>query len=243
MTVPNIQRPSNLLMRRMWVCKSDAQRIAECLMIAVCLLSTVPYVPLFPALFSPTTAHAEILDHIIAAVNNEVITESDLEQAVALNVHFGKPGKDRKTIEEETLNGLITRRLLVQEARRLKFVDVSEQETAGEVEKLKARFGSDAAYSDFMKEHDLSQKELARMLGEQLLVQKFIEKKVALFVRVTREAAQSYFDTHQSEFPGKQFSDVQKDITARLTGEKISQQLDQYIAELRSKADIRINPS
>ncbi len=238
-----MQRPSNLLMRTMWVCKSAAQRIAECLMISVCLLLITPYLCVFPALFCPTAAHAELLDHIIAAVNNEVITESDLEQAVALNVRFGKPGKDRKTIEKETLSGLITRRLLVQEARRLKFVEVSEQETAGEVEKLKARFGPDAAYSDFMKEHDLSQKELARMLGEQLLVQKFIEKKVALFVRVTREDAQSYFDIHQSEFPGKQFSDVQKDITARLTAEKISEQLDQYIAELHSKADIRINPS
>ncbi len=239
MSLPSKQRLTNFPARTIVVSKSVAQRIAEPLMIIVCLFSIMPSL----SLFSPTAAHAELLDHIVAAVNNEVITESELKQAVALNVRFGKPEKDRKTLEEETLNGLITRRLLVQEARRLKFVEVSEQETAGEVEKLKARFGSDAAYSDFMKEHDLSQKELARMLGEQLLVKKFVEKKVGLFVRVTREDAQSYFEAHQSEFPGKQFSDVQKNIIARLTDEKISQQLDQYIAELRSKADIRINPS
>jgi hypothetical protein len=231
------------LMRTIEVCEAAAQRIAKCLMISVCLLLITLYLPLFPALFSLTSAHAELLDHIVAAVNNEVITESELEQTVALNVRFGKPEKDRKTLEEETLNGLINRRLLVQEARRLKFVEVSEQETADEVEKFKAQFGSDAAYADFMKEHDMSEKELARMLGEQLLVQKFVEKKVGLFIRVTREDAQSYFDTHRSEFPDRQFSDVQKSIMAKLTSEKIRQQLDEYIAELRSKADIRINLS
>jgi hypothetical protein len=44
-------------------------------------------------------------------------------------------------------------------------------------------------------------------------------------------------------FPGRQFTDVSKNIIARLTDEIIGQQLDQYIAELRSKADIRINSS
>ncbi len=228
-------------MRISEIFKSARQRIARFLMIGVCLLAATTYLPFPTMLFS--TAYAELVDHIVAAVNNEVITESELAESVALNMRFGKPGKDHKTVESETLEGLITRRLLVQEARRLRFVDVSEQETSSEIEQLKARFGSDSAFSDFLKEHDMSLKELAHMLGEQLLVQKFVEKKIGLFVRVTREDAQRYFDTHQSEFPDRQFSDIQKNIIARLTNEKTGQQLDQYIADLRNKADIRVNPS
>jgi foldase protein PrsA len=184
------------------------------------------------------------VDHIVAAVNNEVITASELAQAVALNEQFGSPGvQDREAVRSETLNGLITRQLLVQEARRLRFVEVSDQEISVEVDKIKKRFPSDAAFADFLKSQDMTQQELGRMLGERLLVERFVEKKVGLFVRVNRDEAQSYFDDHPAQFQGKRFQEVQEAITAFLLDQKIGQQLDQYVAELRAKADIRVNPS
>lgn len=188
-------------------------------------------------------ASAELVDHIVAAVNNEVITASELAQAAGLNERIGKSVLDRKTLETETLEGLITRRLLVQESRRLRFVEVSEQEIGAEVEKFRKHFESDAAFTDFLRSVDLTEQELRRMLGEQLLVEKFVEKKVGLFVRVTREVAQSYFDDHATQFPGKRFQDVQKTIMETLMDRMVGQQLDKYVAELRGKTDIRVNPS
>jgi foldase protein PrsA len=160
-----------------------------------------------------------------------------------MNKRLGKSVQDGKTLEAETLEGLITRRLLVQEARRLRFVEISEQEIGAEIEKLRKRFESDASFMDFLRSLDLTEQVLGRMLGEQLLVEKFVEKKVGLFVRVTREEAQSYFDSHASQFPEKSFQDVQKTIMAALTDQKVGRQLDKYVAELRGKADIRVNPS
>jgi SurA N-terminal domain len=189
----------------------------------------------------PSAAQAELMDHIAAAVNNEVIPASELADAVALNERFGTPGTERRTLESETLEGLITRRLLVQEARRLRFVEVSEQDRAAEVGKLRARFASDAAFNDFLRALDMTEQELAVMLGERLLVEKFVEKKVGLFVRVTRAEAEAYFREHAAEYSGRQFQDVQKNIVAILTDRKVGQQLDQYVADLRGRADIRIN--
>ena len=194
-------------------------------------------------LLCSSVAPAEILDHIAAAVNNEVITATEVADAVALNERLGTPGADKRTLESETLEGLITRRLLVQEARRLRFVEVSEKDKAAEVDKVKARFASDAAFADFLRALDLTEQELAAMLGERLLVEKFVEKKVGLFVRVTRSEAEAYFKEHAAEYPEQQFQDVQKNIVAILTDRKVGQQLDQYVAELRGRADIRINPS
>jgi hypothetical protein len=193
-------------------------------------------------LLAPSPARAETVDHIVATVNNEVITASELALAVALNTRFGGADADRETLAAETLNGLVTRRLLVQEARRLRFVEVSDQELTAETEKLAKRFGSDKAFFDFLKEHDLTPAEVTRMLGERLLVARFVEKKVGLFVRVSRDEARAFFDSHASDYHGRRFQDVQKTIVALLTERKIGQQLDQYISELRAKADIRINP-
>jgi len=186
------------------------------------------------------TTNAELVDHIIAAVNQEVITSSDLAHTVALNMRLGN-SKDTKTLESETLDGLINRRLLVQEARRLRFVEVSDQDISTEREKLIQKLGSDRALADFLSAQNMTEQEVGRMLGEQLLVERFVEKKVGLFVRVTREQALKFFDEQSALYKGRSFQDVQKIIYGILTQRKIEQQLDQYVAELRSKADIRIN--
>ena len=186
-------------------------------------------------------AQAATMDRIIATVNNAVITESELAYTVALNLRIAGSARDRKTVESETLDGLITRHLLIQEARRLRFVEVTDQEILAESDSFRKSFGSDKALAAFLAEQDVTERELSRMLGDRLLVERFVEKKVALFVRVGREEAQAYFDGHPAEFKGKRFSDVQKNVFAFLTDRKIGQQLDQYVVELRSKANIRIN--
>ncbi|MGC1454936.1 MAG: SurA N-terminal domain-containing protein [Nitrospirota bacterium] len=189
-----------------------------------------------------SAVRAEVVDSIVASVNNDVITASDLAHAVALNMRLGGTGEDQKTLESDTLEGLITRRLLVQEARRLRFVEVSDEEVNTESDKLRKQFGSDKAFEDFLAEQDMTEQELRGMVRERLLVERFAEKKVGIFVRVSRDEAQSYFEAHAAEYKNKSFQDLQKTIVALLTDQKIKKQMNQYIAELRSRADIRINP-
>ena len=192
-------------------------------------------------LMFPFALQAELVDRIVATVNTEVITESELSCAVALNQRLGNADKDRIALEATTLDGLINRRLLVQEAHRLKFVEVTEQELSAEVEHVAKRFSSDKEFGDFLATLDMTRQDLARMLGEQLLVERFVEKKVGLFVRVTREEAESYFNEHAAEFKDKRFQDVQKMISALLTEKKMGLQLTQYLAELRGRANIRVS--
>jgi len=144
-------------------------------------------------------------------------------------------------LRNETLEGLVNRRLLLQEARRLRFVEVSDQDVSAEVEKLRKRFGSDKEFSNFLAGLDMTKEQLEHIITERLLVERFVEKKIGLFVRVSRDEAQSYYDAHPAEFSGKRFLDVQRQIMVQLYDEKLGQQEDQYIAELRSKADVRLN--
>ncbi len=195
---------------------------------------------LLAMLISPAAARAELVDRIVASVNNEVITLSELDRAVSFNLAFG--GKNGDKLRNETLEGLINRHLLIQEAYRLKFVEVSDQDINAEIEKLKTRLGSDEAFAGFLARLDITREQLGRMLGERLLVEKFIEKKIGLYVRVSRDEARDYFNNHPAEFKDKRFQEAQKTITAMLTDQKLEQQVAQYLAELRSKADIRLDP-
>jgi hypothetical protein len=190
----------------------------------------------------PATAPAELIDRIVAAVNNEVITLSDLRQAVRFNEEMGGGSRDRKDIEAETLEGLINKRLLLHEARRLSLTEVTEQDVSDEIGKVRTRLGSDKAFQDFLQRMEMTLEQLGRMLGERLLVERFVEKKVSLFVRVGRNEARNYFDGHPEEFKGKRFLEASKTIIALLSEEKTGQQITHYLADLRNKADIRINP-
>lgn len=201
----------------------------------------MPAAALALILTAAPAVRGEPVDRIVATINAEVITASELACAIALNQRLGAAEQDKKALEAETLDGLITRRLLVQEARRLRFVEVSAQELAAGMGKLRERFASDKDYEDFLAEADMTAQELSRMVGERLLVERFVEKKVGLYVRVSREEAEAYFKERPVEFKGKTFQDVQKKILAVLTERRMGRQLDQYLAELRGKADIRIN--
>jgi peptidyl-prolyl cis-trans isomerase SurA len=184
--------------------------------------------------------HAELVDRVVAAVNNEVITLSELRQSVAFNAALGGKGSGRR-LEAETLQGIINRRLLLQEAYRLKIGEVSEPEIAAEVGRLRQQLGTETAFREFLARTDLTEAQLAKLLGERLLVARFVEKKIGLFSRVNRDEAQAYFNQRPGEFKDKRFAEAQKQVMAYLSEQKVSQQLDQYVEELRSRTFIRIN--
>ncbi len=192
--------------------------------------------------FSPFVVHAELIDRVVASVNNEVITLRELNQAVSFNAGLSASAQNEQKLRAETLEGLINRRLLLQEAFRIRFVEVSDQDISAEIKKLKERLGSDSDYTRFLSLLDSTEEQLGRMLSERLLVQRFVEKKIGLFVRVSSEEAENYFDDNPDAFKGKRFLEVQKAITAAISERKLEQQTAQYLDELKTRAEIRINP-
>ncbi len=234
--VSSIFRPSSLVSRLLsfaprssFVSRFSSSFFVQLISLAFLLL----------LLLLPGFSRADLIDRVVASVNNDVITLSELNQAVGFNSELGNG--NRENVRAETLEGLINRRLLLQEAYRLKFVEVSDQEVSAEIEKLRKRLGSEKAFDEFVVRLDMTRDQLGRMLRERLLVERFIEKKIGLFTRVTRDEALDYFNRHSAQFKGKQFAEVQKTITAGLQGQKLDQQVAQYLAELKGKADIRTN--
>lgn len=199
------------------------------------------FAALLAVLLAATDAYAERVDRVVAAVNNDVITLSGLRQAVAYNtVAHGKEGGRRLAVE--TLEGLINRMLLLQEAYRLRYAEVSAEEAAAEADRLRGRFGSDDAYQAFRSRVGMTEEELRRMLEERLVVERFVERKIEMYARVSREDVQAYYEEHRETFAGRSFNEVRQEIETLLSGQMAAQQLDRYVDELRARATIRVNP-
>lgn len=193
-------------------------------------------------LLPASPAQAELVERVVARVNTEVITLSELRQAAALNEAIGGAPRDRRAFEAEILEGLINRELLLQEARRLAFAEATDGDVSAERARLATRLGSEAALAAVAARAGISEEELRRMLAERLMAERFLEKRVGLFVRVSRQDAEKYFREHPKEFGSRPFRDAAKQITLLLTARKTDEQIMQYLAELRSRADVRVNP-
>lgn len=189
----------------------------------------------------PCSGYSEFIDRIVAAVNNEIITKRDLNQALAFNEAVSGQSRDKVVAEAETLEGLINRRLLVQEAVRFGFAWPAEKDIAMELEAVKRRLGSEKAVSAMLSKAGMTEAQLRHMLAERLFVERFLEKRITIFVRVGREEALAYYQSHPREFNGRRFSEAYRDIVAVISAQKQERQIEQYLAELRAKANIRMN--
>jgi peptidyl-prolyl cis-trans isomerase SurA len=110
-------------------------------------------------LLFPFPSQSEVLDRIVALVNNEVITLSELEQAgrnVFEEVRQNTPAREQatqlKSAHEEILDQLIENKLLEQEMRNKK-IEVSDRDV-------------DMAIQDIMKENKLNENELKIALAK-----------------------------------------------------------------------------
>ena len=183
----------------------------------------------------PSPLRAEPLDHIVAAVNYEVITG----KRTGLHGRAEHAVRRRQAGPENDRNGdprgTDQPRLLVQEARRLRFVDVTDQEISAENDKFRKQFGSDKALADFLAEQDMTAQEFEPH-ARRTAPRRAVRGKEGGALRTGEPGrGADLFRRHPAEFTGKRFPDVQKSIFAFLTDRKVGQQLDQYVAELRAK--------
>jgi parvulin-like peptidyl-prolyl isomerase len=150
---------------------------------------------------------AVLLDRVVAAVNDEVITWSELRKAIELDgreLISGLTGEERekkiKGIEKPFLNRLIDMKLQLQEARELRFnVSVSEVDDA--VNDIKRKYNlTDEALYDSLKREGLSLQEYRANLSDQILLLKVINYSVKSKVFISDKAIEEYYRANIEKF-------------------------------------------
>ena len=151
-------------------------------------------------LFSSAVANAAILlDRVVAVVNNEVITWSELykmmdndasEQMKALKED--ERMKVYKKNESLFLDKLIDFRLQVQEARRIG-MNVSPDEVKEAVENIKKKYSiNDQVFEESLKKEGLSLEEYKKSLADQILVSQFINRQIKNKIVISNKEVNNY---------------------------------------------------
>jgi len=167
----------------------------------------------FVLLLAAGAARAETVEGTVAVVNDSPILLSEYEKEVASALDYwshtnpaalADPSVARK-VREGTLEELITRELLIQQADRDK-VKVREREVQAAEDEIKAKVKKDArgrdlddkdaeaAFQDQLKKDGLDYDRFRERLMKQLKARKVIDEQVQKVPRPTEPEARDYFE-------------------------------------------------
>jgi peptidyl-prolyl cis-trans isomerase SurA len=149
-----------------------------------------------------------ILDRIVAVVNDDVITLTEVQEEGLQTIRrivqesLGEERERRlRTTQRQILDELILRKLQLQEAKKEK-IEATAAEVRSAIEDLKRRNGltSDEELQAAMSRELLSEEQFRKGIAEQVALTKLVARQVRSKVVVLDEEARRYYDEHQEQF-------------------------------------------
>jgi hypothetical protein len=227
---------------------------------AVCLATF--YFLLF-TFHSSAAAPQKVVDQIVALVNDDVITRSDLLWSLAMDSQAPSPAEGVSSdLLRQKLDVMIDQRLIAQEARRVPTAEITAEEINQRRAALVREFKSEAAFRQRVEALGLTSARLDELIRERILIERFVEFRFRSFVFVTDPEIQRYYDETlapqiraggqvapglDDKLPKADKSDpTEKEVTVRekiteiIRQQKINQEIDRFLNATRQRADITI---
>lgn len=153
----------------------------------------------------------EIVDRIVAVVNNEVITYLELQQVLApyeekiksMGYTDDEEREMRYKVREDMIHRLIDEKLADQEINKNK-ITISEAEIDASIEGLKAsRMWSDEDLRSVLETEGMTMQELRENMRRQALRSRLIGKEVSSKIVITQEEVLAYYNSHAEAYQGQ----------------------------------------
>ena len=166
----------------------------------------IPLFLVFAATASPKVYGTEVLERIIAVVNDEIVTEQDLEYMMApviaqyRTVYTGLAYVEKvKEMRKEFLQKVIEDKLILSEAKRRQVI-VKDEEVDEMITEVRNKFPNREVFLKAIEDQELTEKELWNRFRDQLLMQKLVNYEVRSRVSVSPGEVSEYYKSHPEEF-------------------------------------------
>jgi len=168
-------------------------------------------------LFAATAAAADLVDRIVAVVNHEIITLSDLDRTLKPFIENLEKSKnvrvDEATIKEArkaALNGLINNMLIDQQAARLGIVVTDEDLDKALQDILHEKQLSLSLLKDMLAQNQTTMEDYKEDMRRQIVTMRLIGKEIRSKIGVSKEEIGEYYGRHRDAYEGKESVRVQQ---------------------------------
>ena len=182
----------------------------------------------------------ELLDRIVARVNGEVVTLTDVKAAMALGVVEVPVGAG----EAVAMERLIDRQLALAEVARLAPVEPAAADVARETAVLTARVG--ARLAAVMASTGVDEARIRDIARDNLRMQAYLDQRFGALVQLSEEEVAQYYRNRPEEFTRDgtltPFILAEPIARARAGAERRASSVAQWMRDVRSRADVQIRP-
>lgn len=186
-------------------------------------------------------AKAVMIDRIVAIVNDDVITQSEIDSVQKLGLHVSGLSADKDMLEQR-----IDHRLVLQQIAKQPPLNVSDDQYKEAIDSFTKKYGGTEEFLSFLNSIGMNYQDFEKELREQLRISAFIALRFRPFVSVSIEDAQNYYDESYKprfERAGMQapsfalsFDQIQKEIV----DSQVKERTEKWLVELRQSANINV---
>ena len=190
-----------------------------------------------------------VVDEVVAVVATRgreasVVTRSKVaeEGRIALVAHGGIEAATAPLdghVLRASLDWYVDQFLLHEEAVRLQVFDVDRDAAVAELVRFKAEFATPAAFKAFLFQIDATEEDLTTTLRRSVRVRRYLDSRLGRLRPAPREV-EAWYEANASAYGGRTLAEATDEITARLTSARADAETKALLADLRSRADIRI---
>jgi peptidyl-prolyl cis-trans isomerase SurA len=171
----------------------------------------------------PALCAGEVMDRIIAIVNDDIITLKEAQK----HVRVEKEGRFVSINEyltnlrlQEKIDLLIDDVLIRQQAKKFK-IDVSDKEVDGIIDNIKKQYLiDDAELKEKLKEDNVSYDDFIAGLRSNVVKGRLLARVISPEVNVTEKDLRQYYDKHKDEFVDEEYRLQQIFVSGQRDGQK-----------------------
>ena len=175
------------------------------------------------SLVMPALCAGEVMDRIIAIVNDDIITLKEAEK----HVRVEKEGRFVSINEyltnlrlQEKIDLLIDDVLIRQQAKKFK-IDVSDKEVEGIIDNIKKQYLiDDAELKEKLKEDNISYEDFVAGLRSNVVKGRLLTRVISPDVNLTEKDLRQYYDKHKDEFVDEEYRLQQIFVSGQRDGQK-----------------------
>ena len=186
----------------------------------------------------------ELVDRIVAVVDEDPILESDLDRAIGLGLVEGGAEESEESLRRRVLDQVIEEKLRFHEIDRFGFSEISLADVDRAYAEIKSRFPDEKAFAERLEALGTTPDELRQLVARQLMVLTYVDERLGARVFVSVEDIQRYYEeTLLPELRARgeaipELDSVREQIRGVLKEQRLNEEITTWTEELRREADI-----
>ncbi len=187
---------------------------------------------------------AELVDRIVAVVDEDPILASALDRAIGLGLVSQGADESDLVFRRRVLDQMLAERLRAHEVDRFGFTEISLAQVDRAVAALESRFADRRAFEGRLSEFGLTMDDVRQIVARQVMVLTYVDERLGPRVFVSLDDIREYYDsvlTPEMKSTGQSVPDldrVREEIREVIREQRLNEEIERWTEELRREADI-----